>query len=59
MDKPEFILNADRVVAEFVADVEAAGVESVRADWPDLYVTYTKALVVLAGLEIARREAKP
>lgn len=55
---PKSLLNANRVLAEFVYDVEVAGVDGVKADWPDLYVTYTKALDILAGLEVARREAK-
>lgn len=36
------------VLQEFVEDVEAVGVQHIQENWPDLYVSYKKALVVLA-----------
>ena len=32
-----------KVLAAFIADIEAVGVEAVRQDWPDLIVTYERA----------------
>lgn len=35
------------VLAEFVSDVDGAGVENMREEWPDLVVTYGRARAVL------------
>jgi hypothetical protein len=35
------------VLAEFVTDVEMAGVDEVEREWPDLIVTYRKAKALL------------
>jgi len=35
--------NEIDTLKEFVADVEAVGVDSVQEDWPDLVVTYEHA----------------
>jgi hypothetical protein len=31
------------ILREFIRDVEAAGVETIRREWPDLAITYEKA----------------
>ncbi len=36
-------------LAEFIRDIEAVGVETVREDWPDLVVTYEKARRAVAA----------
>jgi hypothetical protein len=33
----------DKVLAEFISDVEAIGIETVKQEWPDLAATYAKA----------------
>ena len=40
-----------KVLAEFVADIEAVGADTVRQDWPDLIVTYEKARAALIAAE--------
>ena len=35
--------SAKAVLAEFVTDVEAFGVEETEVEWPDLLITYRKA----------------
>ncbi len=35
--------SAKAILAEFVADIEAFGVEETEVEWPDLLVTYRKA----------------
>lgn len=44
------------LLAEFVADIDAVGVDTVQQDWPDLVVTYEKARAALiaSGQENAR-----
>jgi hypothetical protein len=37
-----------KVLAEFISDVEAVGIETVMQEWPDLAATYAKARDVLA-----------
>lgn len=32
-----------KILAEFIADVEAVGVATVEQEWPDLYATYERA----------------
>ena len=41
--------TAAKVLAAFIADIEAVGVEAVRQDWPDLIVTYERARAALAA----------
>ena len=41
--------TAAKVLAAFIADIEAVGVETVRQDWPDLIVTYERARAALAA----------
>ena len=36
-------MKADDILREFMEDVEAVGIESVREDWPDLAITYRHA----------------
>ena len=36
-----------KVLAEFVVDIEAVGLETIGQDWPDLVVTYEKARAAL------------
>ena len=38
----------DKVLAEFISDVEAIGIETVKQEWPDLAATYVKARATLA-----------
>jgi len=38
----------DKVLAEFISDVEAVGIETVKQEWPDLAATYAKARAMLA-----------
>ena len=35
------------ILQEFVTDVEAVGLDTLRCDWPDLAVTYAKAKAIL------------
>jgi len=35
------------VLREFTSDVRAHGIEQLKADWPDLFVTYQYAIEVL------------
>jgi hypothetical protein len=37
-----------KVLAEFIRDVEAVGIETVKQEWPDLAATFAKARVALA-----------
>jgi hypothetical protein len=37
-----------KVLAEFISDVEAVGIETVKQEWPDLAATYAKARATLA-----------
>jgi hypothetical protein len=39
------------VAQEFIADVEAVGIEQVAHEWPDLAVTYRKARDLIAELD--------
>jgi hypothetical protein len=36
------------VLAEFISDIEAVGIETVKQEWPDLAATYAKARAALA-----------
>jgi hypothetical protein len=36
-----------KVLAEFISDVEAVGIETVKQEWPDLAATYAKARATL------------
>lgn len=40
-----------KVLAEFVADIDAVGVDAVRQDWPDWLVTCEKARAALIAAE--------
>ena len=44
--------NSVQVLKEFCQNVEAFGLESCEEDWPDLFLTYRKALAVLRGDKI-------
>ena len=39
--------EAEKVLKEFVHDVEAIGVRQTALEWPDLVITYRKAKAVL------------
>jgi len=41
---PEELLS---IVREFMADVDAVGVDYVKEEWPDLHVTYMRAADLL------------
>ena len=40
---PKATFDPVNVLREFIADVEAVGVEHVKEDWLDLYLTYLRA----------------
>lgn len=40
----EYTAKLYSVLAEFIRDVEAVGIKTVAKEWPDLAVTYRKAL---------------
>lgn len=42
-------LNPRRILAEFVADIDAVGIDNVEDEWPDLVPTYTVAKEALGG----------
>ena len=44
------------VLAEFISDIEAVGIETVKQEWPDLAATYAKARAALA--EHAERHSR-
>jgi hypothetical protein len=48
---PAAVAPADapgKVLAEFISDVEAVGIETVKQEWPDLAATFAKARDTLA-----------
>lgn len=44
-------IEAERILAEFVADVRAVGPSVLKAEWPDLYVTFCKARLLAVKLK--------
>ena len=42
--------EAEKVLREFVQDIEANGVQQTALEWPDLVITYRKAKMVLDRL---------
>lgn len=42
-DRNDNMQDAVAIIKEFMGDVEAVGLAHVRAEWPDLAVTYVKA----------------
>jgi len=45
---------AEGVLETFVGDIEAVGIEQVKAEWPDLVPTFERALRVLESIHLQK-----
>ena len=51
-DQEKFFERAESVLREFVSDVASVGGDTVtKEEWPDLWITWKKAMAILKHLE--------
>ena len=48
MTTQEHLEQALKVLSEFADDIEAVGISKVGEEWPDLLITYQKAVEILS-----------